>query len=93
MTNAHTATPTHSTEADCAGLLADDDCCTVCGVSHANPCPDCGARGYHLATCPEMADDDGPACERCGKHADAMTTLAFAPFCSAVCSGRWAVQS
>src|ERR1019366_5593541 len=35
----------HSKDADCS-FHKIDGVCTVCGVLHADPCPDCGERGY-----------------------------------------------
>lgn len=39
-------------------------CCMRCGVSHSEPCPDCGRFGFHREDCPEMqrpaAAPDGP---------------------------------
>lgn len=52
----------HATDADCAphlfpadpsGLLVQE--CSVCHVAHADPCGECGARGYHAAGCSEVA--------------------------------------
>lgn len=40
----------HETDADCAMFLIDDTC-TECGVYHGDPCPGCGGRGYHVASC------------------------------------------
>lgn len=44
----------HRGAADCAPYLLPDHTCGVCGVSHANPCPTCGASGFHLDGCPEI---------------------------------------
>ena len=43
----------HSKDSDCT--LGPDDCCVVCHVWHAEPCPECGQRAYHLPDCP-MSD-------------------------------------
>lgn len=39
----------HTTDTDCT--LDDTDTCTVCGVTHGDPCPECGGRGYHNEGC------------------------------------------
>jgi hypothetical protein len=44
----------HLQDADCRFTLKDD-VCTVCGVGHGEPCPDCGGRGFHRPTCPTLA--------------------------------------
>ena len=41
----------HSKDSDCT--LDETDCCTVCGSYHADPCPGCGGRGFHVDGCPE----------------------------------------
>jgi hypothetical protein len=28
--------------------------CTVCGVEHGAPCPECSGRGFHAAGCTEL---------------------------------------
>lgn len=28
--------------------------CTVCGVEHGAPCPECNGRGFHAVGCKEM---------------------------------------
>lgn len=42
----------HNTDRDCT--LDRSDICVECGVWHGDPCPDCGGRGFHLDSCPEM---------------------------------------
>ena len=44
----------HRAAAECAPTLLPDRTCAVCGVSHANPCPTCGASGFHADGCPEI---------------------------------------
>ena len=44
----------HRAAAECAPYLLPDRTCGVCGVSHANPCPTCGASGFHADGCPEI---------------------------------------
>lgn len=39
----------HTTDADCT--LDRFDGCTECGAYHGDPCPQCGGRGYHAASC------------------------------------------
>lgn len=41
----------HTSDKDCKGSIGKDDVCKVCGVSHGDPCPDCGGRGYHEKGC------------------------------------------
>ena len=43
----------HSKDSDCT--LDATDVCTVCHVGHAEPCVECGGRGYHKADCAEIA--------------------------------------
>ena len=35
----------------CDAPVAGDHCCSACGVSFANPCPECNTHGYHLHSC------------------------------------------
>jgi len=50
----------HAKDSDCN--VGDDGCCTECGVSHTEQCPNCGGRGFHAAPCwhslPEITDPD-----------------------------------
>ena|GEM_PF-5171563 len=39
----------HWRDEDC--VLDENDVCTVCGVIHGDPCPECGARGFHREGC------------------------------------------
>lgn len=39
----------HSQDADCT--LDEDGMCTICGVLHGEPCPECGGRGFHKPDC------------------------------------------
>lgn len=39
----------HTRDEHC--VVGDNGCCTVCGVSHGDPCPDCGGRGFHNEGC------------------------------------------
>ena len=32
------------------------DCCSGCGVHHAEPCRVCGGRGFHRPNCSEMSE-------------------------------------
>lgn len=40
----------HGKDSDCT-IDPETDCCTECGVWHADPCPDCGGRGFHNDGC------------------------------------------
>ena len=55
---------THGTDADCT-LDPATDCCTECGVYHADPCDECGGRGFHACPCSQCdccnADEPVPA--------------------------------
>ena len=48
----------HQFDSDCT--LDAHGMCIHCHVWHGDPCPACGQRGYHMATCPEL-EADGPA--------------------------------
>ena len=48
---------THATDTDCT-LNPADDCCTGCGVYHADPAPCCGGRGFHRPGCVEWPAED-----------------------------------
>lgn len=48
----------HEQDADCT--LDADGTCTACHVTHGEACPDCGARGYHAATCPMSPTGEEP---------------------------------
>lgn len=39
----------HTKDEDCT--LGPDDCCTMCGVYHGEPCPQCDGRGFHREGC------------------------------------------
>lgn len=41
----------HTQDSDCT--LNSFDCCTVCGVFHGDPCPECTGRGFHKENCSE----------------------------------------
>ena len=41
----HNAQSDHRKDSDCR--LGADGTCIDCGVSHGEPCPDCGGRGFH----------------------------------------------
>lgn len=49
MTNTTKLADDHETDADCT--LDATDTCIRCGVTHGDPCPDCGGRGYHALDC------------------------------------------
>lgn len=40
----------HRRDEDCTVDPATDTC-SVCGVGHGDPCPDCGARAFHRRGC------------------------------------------
>jgi hypothetical protein len=42
----------HRKASDCT--LDENKNCTVCGVSHGEPCPTCGGAGFHLEGCEEI---------------------------------------
>lgn len=41
----------HTKDADCT-VDPKTGCCFDCGVLHGDPCPGCGARGFHAPGCP-----------------------------------------
>lgn len=43
----------HTKDGDCTLV---DDICTECGVWHADPCPDCGGRGFHEDGCRDLSE-------------------------------------
>jgi len=56
--NAHTGQPTvedkqHTQDSHCR--LDPVGVCLDCGVYHAEPCSNCGAKGYHLDDCPMIS--------------------------------------
>jgi len=46
----------HSKDSDCT-VDPETGCCTVCGVEHGEPCPECGMRAYHSKDCPVLAEE------------------------------------
>jgi len=40
----------HRRDEDCT-IDPATDTCSVCGVGHGEPCPDCGARAFHRRGC------------------------------------------
>ena len=38
----------------------ETDCCSVCGVLHGGPCPECGGRGFHRPSCTEYLNEMEP---------------------------------
>lgn len=42
--------PIHTRDSDCT-IDPQTGCCTVCGVEHREPCPDCGHTAFHSAGC------------------------------------------
>ena len=40
----------HTKDEDC-DVDPETDCCRVCGVHHAEPCPECGGCGFHRGAC------------------------------------------
>jgi hypothetical protein len=50
-----TAATSHKQDTDCT-LSPQTDCCTVCGVLHGDPCPECKGRGYHNTGCSEYEE-------------------------------------
>ncbi len=44
------AADVHEHDEECA-LFIVDGACTVCGVSHAVECTECGGRGFHRGRC------------------------------------------
>ncbi len=51
--------PVHTQDAQCS--VGPDNCCTVCGVEHSEPCYACGGRGFHQDACPEIDRGAAPA--------------------------------
>lgn len=49
------ATQAHSQDADCTVI---NDECTVCGVTHGDPCSGCGGRGFHRDGCTNIVPAD-----------------------------------
>lgn len=45
----------HVADSDCAPYLdtltGDGNECSVCGVYHGDPCPQCNGRGFHKLDC------------------------------------------
>ncbi len=31
-------------------------CCSICDVSHGDPCAECGGRGFHRDSCGELCE-------------------------------------
>jgi hypothetical protein len=55
----HTAKrPLHTCDEDCAGLVDETGCCSVCGVSHTGLCPECHGTGFHRPGCPESDEEN-----------------------------------
>ena len=54
----------HECDEDCHPFLRGEEDehqeCSVCGVSHGDPCPDCGGRAFHDDDCPEIAERAEP---------------------------------
>lgn len=40
----------HTTDTDCT-IDPETGCCSLCGVLHGDPCPECGGRGLHIENC------------------------------------------
>ncbi len=59
----------HEQDADCT-VDPETNLCVVCGVEHAEPCPDCGGRGFHKPDCPVLREMAGTLA-----HAEAYTEL------------------
>lgn len=49
----HPAPAPHSEDAHCAPYLVDGEC-SVCGVTHVEPCAVCGSSAYHRDGCSEV---------------------------------------
>ena len=39
---------------ECCETVRGQSCCGRCGVYFGEPCPACGAAGYHNPECPEI---------------------------------------
>lgn len=48
----------HSKDEDCT--VAEDGCCSVCGVAFGDPCDECGAKAFHKDTCSEVEFESRP---------------------------------
>ena len=46
-----TKTPTHTKDSDCT-VDPTTLCCSLCGVSHSDPCGHCKGAGFHKEDCP-----------------------------------------
>ena len=46
----------HRKDSDCQATLGPIGVCLVCGVYHADPCPECGGKGYHADDCPNNGE-------------------------------------
>lgn len=51
----HSKKNIHTQDSDCT-LDPATSCCRVCGVDHSATCIKCSGRGFHLPSCPELAD-------------------------------------
>ena len=51
--------PEHTSDADCLAADSIDatNTCTICGVYHGDPCPDCNGRGYHDRDCNHVDEE------------------------------------
>lgn len=50
--------PIHERDEDCDVDPETGDC-RECGVTHGDPCPDCGGSGFHRPECSVMDGTDG----------------------------------
>lgn len=54
----------HACDEDCHPFLHGEEDehqeCSVCGVSHGDPCPECDGRGYHDPDCSEVIERAEP---------------------------------
>ena len=65
----------------------DEDCmidpatstCIRCGAEHGDPCPGCGGRAYHAATCRESDDATDEGMDESGFEGALLATLSEAP--------------
>ncbi len=64
-----TATSEHEQDADCA-VDPETNLGVICVVEHADPCPDCGGRGFHKPGCSVLRE-----MARTLAHAEAYTEL------------------